>query len=110
MDVVYEDDEIMGQAHDSRQEMDDIVEILHKFKTEYENVDVSAKGAVSDEVMEIVNEHVFVNDDGTLSIIVDPDPEPCVYGPPGWYEPNDVIDIDEPDVYGPLPSIIDVDE
>lgn len=123
MNVEYKDDDIKAKGHDGEQGLDDAAEVLEAYKAEYEGGVPPVKSAISDEVMAVVNEHVFVNDDGTLSIIDDPDIGVCVYGPPTWYDepndpdnpydpdnPNNVLGLDEPDVYGPLPSVIDVDE
>lgn len=124
MNVEYKDDAIKAKGHDGEQGLDDAAEVLEAYKAEYEGGVPPVKSAISDEVMAVVNEHVFVNDDGTLSIIDDPEIGMCVYGPPTWeepepydpnnlydpYDPNNVIIDDEPDVYGPLPSVIDVDE
>ena len=124
MNVEHKDDAIKAKGHDGEQGLDDVAEVLEVYKAEYEGGVPPVKSAISDEVMAIVNEHVFVNGDGTLSIIDDLEAGMCVYGPPTWeepepydpnnlydpYDPNNVVIDDEPDVYGPLPSVIDADE
>lgn len=85
----------------------------------------------NDVIHAVLDNNVHINDDGSIEVVDIDDMPDLVYGPPSWFEGNDVIvDIDPitgepvtfdpitgtpntleiddmPDVYGPDPSLID---
>lgn len=80
----------------------------------------------NDVIHAVLDNNVHINDDGSIEVVDIEDMSVTVYGPPSWFEENDVIidtdpitgeivtgdpntlKIDDmPDVYGPDPSLID---
>ena len=90
----------------------------------------------NDVILAVLDNNVHINDDGSIEVVDIEDMSVTVYGPPSWFEENDVIidtdpitgepstinpitgeivtgdpntlEIDDmPDVYGPDPSVID---
>lgn len=90
----------------------------------------------NDVIHAVLDNHVHINDDGSIEVVDIEDMSVTVYGPPSWFEGNNVIvnidpitgepimpdpitgeivmgdhntlEIDDmPDVYGPDPSLID---
>ena len=90
----------------------------------------------NDVIHAVLDNNVHINDDGSIEVVDIEDMSVTVYGPPSWFEENDVIidtdpitgepvtfdpitgepitgdpntlEIDDmPDVYGPDPSLID---
>ena len=90
----------------------------------------------NDVIHAVLDNNVHINDDGSIEVVDIEDMSVTVYGPPSWFEENDVIidtdpitgepttidpitgeivmgdpntlEIDDmPDVYGPAPSLID---
>ena len=90
----------------------------------------------NDVIYAVLDNNVHINDDGSIEVVDIEDMSVTVYGPPSWFEENDVIidtdpitgepttidpitgeivtgdpntlEIDDmPDVYGPDPSLID---
>lgn len=70
-----------------------------------------------DVIHAVIDNNLHINDDGSIEII-DAEIACLVYGPPSWFGLEDPADIDpvtgeaetlineEPDVYGPDPSVI----
>lgn len=90
----------------------------------------------NDVIHAVLDNHVHINDDGSIEVVGIEDMSVTVYGPPSWFEGNNVIvnidpitgepimpdpitgeivmgdpntlEIDDmPDVYGPDPSLVD---
>ena len=80
----------------------------------------------NDVIHAVLDNNVHINDDGSIEVVDIEDMSVTVYGPPSWFEGNNVIvnidpitgeivtgdpntlKIDDmPDVYGPDPSLID---
>lgn len=80
----------------------------------------------NDVIHAVLDNNVHINDDGSIEVVGIEDMSVTVYGPPSWFEGNNVIvnidpitgeivtgdpntlEIDDmPDVYGPDPSLID---
>ena len=90
----------------------------------------------NDVIHAVLDNHVHINDDGSIEVVDIEDMSVTVYGPPSWFEGNNVIvnidpitgepimpdpitgeivmgdhntlEIDDmPDVYGPDPSLVD---
>ena len=80
----------------------------------------------NDVIHAVLDNNVHINDDGSIEVVNIDEMPVTVYGPPSWFEENDVIidtdpitgeivmgdpntlEIDDmPDVYGPDPSLID---
>lgn len=80
----------------------------------YMEEDEVATHDTSDTIHAVIDNNVFVNEDGSLAI-VEPIDNNTVYGPPSWFEPGNVDPVDPngvdpipPDMYGPDPSILDI--